>query len=82
VLQALPTPHAAQFAPQSMSVSAPFSTPSVHEGVWQIPETHTPLSQSVAARQPARSVHFVAQEPPQSTSLSPPLRTWSVHDGD
>jgi hypothetical protein len=42
-LHPLPTPQAPQLVPQSTSVSAPFSTPSVHDGDWQMPATHTPL---------------------------------------
>jgi hypothetical protein len=81
VLQALPTPQTGQPAPQSVSVSAPLVTPSEQLGAWQMPETHTPLWQSLAEKQLARSAHFVAQTPPQSTSDSVAFRTRSEQEG-
>jgi hypothetical protein len=71
--------------PQSMALSAPFFTPSVHEGAWQrrVVGLQTPLAQS----EPAPQVLSVwqrthAKGPPQSTSVSWPFFTESVHDGD
>src|SRR5689334_9642730 len=61
----------APLPPQSMSVSAPFFTASVGEGIWQTSSLQTPLVQSVVPlAQPFPSSHFGAAPPPQSTSVS------------
>jgi hypothetical protein len=41
-------PH--EVPPQSLSVSAPFFTPSEHDGLWQTFVLHTPLVQSAGTR--------------------------------
>ena len=64
--------------PQSVSVSAPFRTKSVHVAVWQV-VLHTLLWQSPGAPHtcpaPQRAAHAA---PPQSTPVSSWLDTPSV----
>jgi len=80
----LPSAHVelgAQLPPQSLSVSVPFLTPSLHAGGEQTcdPE-QTPLWQSPATKHPSPSEHFdvVEHVPPQSTSVSVPFLTPSL----
>jgi hypothetical protein len=55
VAQVLPSTHLAQVPPpQSMSVSAPFLTRSVHDGTWHTFDRHTALAQSAAGLHLAR----------------------------
>jgi hypothetical protein len=60
--------------PQSMPVSVPFFTPSLHEGPAHVPPLQIRLWQSVLATHPTPPVHVlpndVAQMPPQSTPVS------------
>jgi hypothetical protein len=78
---ALPEPHFAQLAPpQSMSVSVPFLTASVHVAVRQTDEVHTPLTQSLGPAQTLPAAHF-GHEPPQSASVSVPFLTASTQLG-
>jgi hypothetical protein len=80
-VQARPVAHLGQLAPpQSMSVSAPFSTLSVQVGDWQSPPVQTPLVQSPPALHVSPGTHG-PQEPPQSTSVSLPFLTPSVQVG-
>jgi hypothetical protein len=68
--------------PQSMSVSAPFRTPSPQPAFWQCPPVHTPLAQSAGTVHCAPSGHLGhCDVPPQSGPLSPPFFTLSVHEG-
>jgi hypothetical protein len=74
----LPVPHAAQAPPpQSVSVSVPFLTPSVHVG-WQTLPVQRPPAQSPLILQARPGPHFFAQLPPQSTSVSVPFFLPSV----
>src|SRR5687767_8294849 len=66
--------------PQSVSVSEPFFSPSLHEA----PHTlfvHTPLTQSEPIPQ-ARPLAHLPHAPPQSTSLSVPFLTMSMQVGE
>jgi hypothetical protein len=68
--------------PQSLSVSAAFLTPSVHDAAWHVPDVHTEDTQSVLAVQ----ILLVPQRaqmpaPPQSLSDSPPFFRPSEHVG-
>jgi hypothetical protein len=87
VLQSLPAPQARPGAqsghvgpPQSVSVSAPFLTPSVQLEAWQTPLAQTPVVQSPPALHdepmPQRG-----QVPPQSVSVSVPFWTPSLQLG-
>ena len=72
--------HFPQLPPQSVSVSLPFSTPSVQVGAWQAggkPE-HTLLEQSGLALHALFAAHAEQSEPPQSVSVSVPFLTPSV----
>jgi hypothetical protein len=66
--------------PQSTSLSAPFCTPSLHEGIAQVPPTHTWLVQSDAIEQLFPGAQ-AGQVLPQSTSVSVPFLTPSLHEG-
>jgi hypothetical protein len=74
-----------QLPPQSTSVSKPFCTPSRQLGAWQIPDTHTPLWQSVGTPHFCEVGHFLPSEtqvvPPQSWSVSLPFFTPSEQVG-
>jgi hypothetical protein len=73
LLHFLLTGHFGQKAPpQSVSVSVPFFTRSVHFGAWQV-TLQTPLLQSVANEQVLPATHFGHIPPPQSTSVSEPF---------
>src|SRR4051812_5811353 len=78
-----PVVHFLQVPPQSMSVSAPFLTPSVQLGTWHTPPPHRALAQSKGMEQALPLPHFCvgAQPPPQSTSVSVPFLMPSEHDG-
>jgi hypothetical protein len=76
-VHALPSWQAGHEPPQSMSLSVPFLTASVHEGAAHVPLTHTPEAQSVPARQATPAAHGEHASPPQSTSVSFPFFTWS-----
>src|SRR5690348_8251907 len=64
--------------PQSLAVSFPFLTLSVHDGAmhrsWLCPAgfAQTPLTQSVSPPHFLPSLHGAHAEPPQSTSVSEP----------
>jgi hypothetical protein len=79
-----PSAHLLQLAPpQSVSVSVPFFTESLHVAAWHLsgePE-QTPLWQSAAVRHVLVSAHF-GQLPPQSMSVSVPFLTESLHMAD
>src|SRR6185369_10297696 len=80
-------PNGAQLPPQSLPVSSPSWTPSVHVagmGAAQTPTTQLPLWQSLADEQPDPSGHSspaVTQMPPQSTPVSLPSLKPSAHPG-
>jgi hypothetical protein len=59
--------------PQSTSVSVPFLTPSEQLAAWQMLPTHTPLWQSLAAKQSLPLMHLLQVAPPQSMSVSVPF---------
>src|SRR5688500_13847210 len=71
--------------PQSFPVSAPFFTPSEHEGAAHknIPFilTHTPLVQSAALKHGLPAGQGAEHTGPQSTPASPPFCTPSAHEG-
>src|SRR5688500_13470053 len=66
--------------PQSMSVSDPFNTWSLHVDALQIPLSQTPDSQCSACSQRPASGHGRQTGPPQSTSVSAPSTTSFRHD--
>jgi hypothetical protein len=69
-------------APQSIPASAPFKTPSEHEGGAQTPRAQAPLRQSPPSSQAISIEHGEhAAPPPQSISVSPPFFTPSEHEG-
>jgi hypothetical protein len=83
----VPEPHRSPSAhlvlhdpPQSVSVSLPFFTKSVHVAPWHTPVVQTPLAQSPAPAQPWPVVHL-GQLEPQSLSVSVPFLTASVQVG-
>jgi hypothetical protein len=80
--QTLPAAHLTQVPPQSMSVSVPFFTRSLHAGAWHVrgDPLHTPLWQSAATAHVLPAPHL-PQLPPQSMSVSVPFFTLSVHVG-
>jgi hypothetical protein len=81
VLHVAPTSHGGHVPPpQSVLVSAPFCTLSVHDGAWHV-VVQTPSLQSAAALQVFPSSHAGHLVPPQSTSVSVPLSIPSVHVG-
>jgi hypothetical protein len=78
----LPGPQATQVPPpQSIVVSFPFHTPSVHVGATHLPLAHLLLRQSQSDATPhVRPTGQRAQlPPPQSTSDSVPFLTPSLH---
>jgi hypothetical protein len=81
-LQILPPAQAGHVPPpQSLSVSAPFWTLSVHVAAWHAPPTQTPLAQSVGPPQPPPVLHLLQVPPPQSVPVSAPFLTLSVQVG-
>ncbi len=77
----LPSPQAGQVPPpQSVSVSVPFSTPSLQLGVWQVPFLQTPLLQSGPPLHILPSSQAGQVPPPQSVSVSVPSWLPSVHE--
>src|SRR4029079_2211714 len=72
-----------QVPPQSVSVSVPFFTPSLHAGALHffVFESQTPLWQSPEAAHALPSAHLLGQEPPQSVSVSVPFLIVSLHGG-
>ena len=77
----LPSVHDGQVVPpQSMSLSVPLRTPSLHEGAVQVPAVQTPDLQPIALVQASPSPHG-PQLPPQSTSTSVPFFAPSLHVG-
>jgi hypothetical protein len=78
----LPSGHGAQAEPpQSLSVSVPFSVPSMQLADWQTWLLHTALLQSPLTAHAFRSAHFVGHDWPQSVSGSLPFFTPSEHVG-
>jgi hypothetical protein len=79
--QCFRSPHGEQDPPQSMSVSVPFCTPSLHEGAAHTPPAQTWLAQSDAKLQSPPVLQPRGHVPPQSTSASPssftPSKQWS-----
>jgi hypothetical protein len=67
--------------PQSMSVSLPFLTMSLHLGAWQMRPVQTPLEQSLDAEHALPSLQALHAPPPQSMSVSLPFLTVSLHLG-
>jgi hypothetical protein len=65
--------------PQSIPVSCPFRTASVHDGEAHVPPEQTWLWQSAPTVQPFPSAQ-APQEPPQSTSVSLPSLVPSEHE--
>ena len=91
LLQSVPSVHAVPSAqvspsasqvvpPQSVPVSFPFITPSVHVGTWQTfgAPLQTPLLQSPPLSHICKSWQVAPHDPPQSTSVSFPSWTPSV----
>jgi hypothetical protein len=82
--QVLPGAQAAQFPPQSISVSAPFLVASLHVAGRHVRTPpwvpHTPLPQSDEPAHALPSPHFGHCGPPQSTSVSWPSLAEFVHD--
>src|SRR5204863_2350683 len=77
----MPTPHWGHAPPpQSMPVSLPFLTLSLHAAARHVPPAHTRVVQSVPLAQPLSTAHGL-HEPPQSTSVSWPFFTWSLQSG-
>ena len=70
-----------QSPPQSMALSRPLRTPSLHVGVAHVPVVQTPLLQSLAVEQVSPLGHK-PQLPPQSTPVSSPFFTPSAQLGD
>jgi hypothetical protein len=62
-----------------VSVSDPFFAPSVHPGVWHVPDAQTLLAQSPLREQTLPSAQ-PWHAPPQSTSVSVPLFTPSPQE--
>jgi hypothetical protein len=80
-LQGCVSPHFfVQLPPQSTSLSLPFFTMSVHEGIAHTPCVQTSDAHCEAIAQVEPLAHG-AQSPPQSTSPSLPLRMWSLQVG-
>jgi hypothetical protein len=67
--------------PQSMSVSLPLKTPSMHAGSWHLSSTQVRCKQSVRSKHFFRSPQGEQACPPQSTSVSVPFFTASLQLG-
>lgn len=67
-------------APPSTHASAPFLTPSTHEGAAHVPPKHTSDPQSLCTVQPTPTSHMPQAPPPQSTPVSAPLRRPSLQE--
>src|SRR5262245_26718479 len=76
-----PLLHPGHAPPQSMPISAPFVTPSLHVGTVQMPASQMSLEQSDEARQVSPGKHLGHAAPPQSTSVSVPFCAPSPHEG-
>jgi hypothetical protein len=76
--QPWPFGHFGQVLPQSTPVSVPFSTVSVHVGVWHV-VAHTLLVQSLPVLHVLPFAHFGHAVPPQSVADSEPFFVLSVH---
>src|SRR5215208_2033269 len=80
IRHAFASAHAAQFGPpQSVSVSVPFATASLHVASRQAALTQTWLSQSLATVQPEAAPQVGQLLPPQSTPVSSPFSRPSEH---
>lgn len=85
--QSVPVAHVAKFGqgaqeppPQSIALSVPFFTPSVHWAAAHVPFEQTAVVQSPPEMHPRPVAHF-GQVPPQSLSVSAPFLAPSVHVG-
>jgi hypothetical protein len=67
--------------PQSVALSVPFLTPSLHVAVWQTPLTQRALLQSVSLLHCEPGRHAGQVGPPQSMPDSAAFFTKSEHDG-
>lgn len=79
--QPFPGPHGEHGPPQSVSVSCPFWSASLHDDAKHEPPTQTLLAQSDPFPQPFPSPHFSQAGPPQSTSVSEPSFVLSIQLG-
>src|SRR5436190_2068546 len=77
-LQVLVAAHLVHEPPQSLSVSLPFLTLSLHCGAAQVPAVQTPLSQSAPTEHLLPGTHGLQVAPPQSRSVSLPFFTPSA----